>query len=108
MSSANHYFDQSLAIVVGINHYSSKEITNLKTAQKDAESLATVLSQHGYSVKTFLNESATYENICAYLKNLKARLKTESTLPGMVRALRSIALAAYYCRMLKFTHAKTG
>ena len=51
-------FNQSLAVVIGINEYTSG-ISKLRNATKDAEAVGKILQeQHNYQVSLFLDKAA--------------------------------------------------
>ncbi|MBD2451653.1 caspase family protein [Nostoc sp. FACHB-152] len=70
-------FARSLAIVIGINNYTNG-IPPLQNAVNDAVKLVELLREkYGYQVWEYLDEAATFKNLCEML---------ETTLPGEVTA----------------------
>ncbi|MBW4566220.1 MAG: caspase family protein [Mojavia pulchra JT2-VF2] len=68
-SKSSHEFENSFAIVIGINNYKEKP---LNTAVNDAEKLCEILKDtYGYKVQLLRNEQATKEKLTELLKDLK-------------------------------------
>jgi energy-coupling factor transporter ATP-binding protein EcfA2 len=76
--SASGPFRQSIAVVIGIDTYSSG-IATLRTAANDARELGALLrSSHGYDVVELINENATAAKILALLQTeLPSRVDTD-------------------------------
>ena len=68
-SKSSHEFENSFAIVIGINNYQRKP---LQTAVNDAEKISDLLqNQYGYKVQFLKNEQATKERLKKLFEDLK-------------------------------------
>ncbi|MEL6852622.1 MAG: caspase family protein, partial [Bacteroidota bacterium] len=62
---------RSLAVIIGVNKYPDSSIPDLKNARSDAEELARVLAEnHGYEVRSYLDEEASLANLEAVMEQL--------------------------------------
>lgn len=95
-SSNSDSFDCNLAVVIGINQYQERGISDLNTARFDAKRLKKILEKkYNYEVKLFTDEpitsrcnwkNATFANITNYLKT-ELPLKIKSFQNKRVRLL---------------------
>lgn len=67
-------FNQSYAVVVGIDSYASLRWRHLLYAKKDAEAMAQYLKSQGYQVTELYNERATRQNILGTFDALERNL----------------------------------
>jgi len=66
-------YDNSYALVIGINIYPEPTFKNLKSAVPDAVSVATFLKKQGFKVITLFNDQATRDAIIYQMQNNLAR-----------------------------------
>ncbi|KPA11363.1 secreted protein containing Sulphatase-modifying factor [Candidatus Magnetomorum sp. HK-1] len=67
------FYENSYALVIGIDIYPEPKFKNLKSAVADAISVTTFLKDQGFNVITLLNEKATRVSILAEMQNNLAR-----------------------------------
>jgi len=60
-------FGRSYAVVIGVSHYADDRFEPLAGAARDARAVGEVLKQHGFQVKTFLDQAATRDALRTHL-----------------------------------------
>src|SRR4051812_25175132 len=65
-------FDNSYALVIGIDHYKQHHWKALSYAAKDAAAMGGFLSSQGYQVTYLYNDNATKEHILEEMQNVIA------------------------------------
>lgn len=68
-NSVSEYFPNSYAIVIGIQEYRNKNWNELKEVENNVKGVSRFFESEGFSVKTFLNQQATRNNVITYLKD---------------------------------------
>src|SRR6266436_6016492 len=61
------------ALVVGVSHYSSSSLPELRYASTDAKEMAATLKSQGFRVETLINKDATRTNVLRSLEKLRNR-----------------------------------
>jgi hypothetical protein len=71
------YYEDSYALVIGIDKYASSQHSLLKNAKKDAQSIANVLKKRGFEVVSLYNEKATRNEIIRQIDSLARKLTND-------------------------------